>query len=66
MPGESELSYDDSLFESGLIDSLGFIKLLEYIEKQFNIKIDMSEVTMDKFGTINVIEQLIKQKLNDS
>jgi len=58
-----EPEFDESLFESGLIDSLGFIKLLEFIEKEFNISVDMSEVTMDKFETINAIEKLIQSKL---
>jgi D-alanine--poly(phosphoribitol) ligase subunit 2 len=64
MSGENKLEYDEPLFESGLIDSLGFIKLLQFIENKFNVSVDMSEVTMDKFGTINDIEQLINEKLN--
>ncbi len=62
MPEEDKLEYDEQLFESGLIDSLGFIKLVQFIEKEFNIQIDMSEVTMEKFGSINDIEQLITEK----
>jgi acyl carrier protein len=58
-----ELAHDEPLFESGLIDSLGFIKLLEFIEKKFNISIAMSEVTMDKFETIDGIEKFIEEKL---
>lgn len=64
MFGEGSVEDDDQLFESGAIDSLGFIKLLTFIEKNFNVRIDMSEVTMDKFGSINDIERTIKNKLN--
>jgi acyl carrier protein len=62
MFGEGSLEDDQQLFESGAIDSLGFIKLLSFIEKTYNVQIDMSEVTMDKFGSINDIEKTIKEK----
>lgn len=62
MSNEKQLENDESLFESGLIDSLGFIKLIEFIEKEFKVSVDMSEVTMDKFGTVNDIERFINEK----
>lgn len=46
---------DEQLFESGVIDSPGFIKLLEYIEGSFDITIDMPEVSIERFGTFNDI-----------
>lgn len=64
MYGEGSLKNDEPLFEAGIIDSMGFIKLLSYIEKTFNIPVEMSEVTMDKFGTVNDIVKVIKSKLN--
>lgn len=64
MYGEGALKDDESLFELGVIDSLGFIKLLSFIEKTFNVPVDMSEVTMEKFGTLNDIEATINSKLN--
>lgn len=64
MFGEGSLEDDDQLFEKGIIDSLGFIKLLTFIEKQFSVNIEMSEVTMDKFATVNDIAKIIEYKLN--
>lgn len=64
MYGEGSLEDDEQLFESGIVDSMGFIKLLSYIEKTFNVPVDMSEVTMDKFGTVNDIVEMVNSKLN--
>ncbi len=64
MYGEGSLKNDEPLFESGIIDSMGFIKLLTFIEKTFDVPVDMSEVTMDKFGTVNDIVEVINSKLN--
>ncbi len=63
MFGEKSLKDDDQLFESGIIDSLGFIKLLTFIERTFNISINMSEITIDKFSTINEIVTTIESKI---
>ena len=62
MYGEGELADDDALFDSGIIDSLGFIKLLSFIEEKFNVAMDMSEVGMESFNTINEIVETIKSK----
>jgi acyl carrier protein len=62
MYGEGEIENDEQLFEKGIIDSLGFIKLLTFIENTFNVPIDMSEVTMDKFASVNDILATINEK----
>ena len=64
MFGEGNLENDEQLFEKGTIDSMGFIKLLSFIEDKFNVHIDMSEVSMEKFATINDIEKIINEKLD--
>ena len=66
MYGEGTLNYDEPLFDSGKIDSLGFIKILSFIDKQFKVKIEMSEVTMDKFATIDKIVKTIESKSKGS
>ena len=62
MFGKGHLENKDPLFTSGKIDSLGFINLLAFIEKSFSISINMSEITMEKFNTIDDIAKIIKSK----
>ncbi len=63
MFGEGQLEYDTPLFESGIIDSMGFIKLLAFLEKNCGVSLDMSEITMENFKTINDICDKIIFKL---
>jgi acyl carrier protein len=63
---ERGLEDDEPLFESGIIDSLGLIKLIAFIEKNFNISIDMSEVMIEKFNTLNDIMETLKSRLKSS
>ncbi|MFA5337843.1 MAG: acyl carrier protein [Candidatus Omnitrophota bacterium] len=64
MFGEGQLDYDTPLFESGIIDSMGFIKLLAFLEKDCGVSLDMSEITMENFRTINNICEKINSKQN--
>jgi len=62
MFGQGSLRDDEPLFASGIIDSLGFIKLLAFIQETFHVLIEMNEVTMEKFNTPNDIAGIIMAK----
>ncbi len=57
------LKDDELLFNSGIIDSLGMIKLLTYLEETFGVNINLSEITMDNFNTVSKITDIITDKL---
>jgi acyl carrier protein len=60
---DSKLEDSTSLFDSGIVDSLGLIKLTAFIEKKFKVIINPSEVTMDNFNTIaKIVVQIDKKK----
>ena len=53
---ESEITTDTKLFSSGLLDSLAFIELVLFVEKEFHVKLaDVTEVNMDSLDSINQI-----------
>jgi len=62
MNGEGHIKDDGQLFETGIIDSIGFIKLLSFIETTFNTPLDISEFTIES-GSINGIMALIENKM---
>ncbi len=62
--GDGTVGDNQSLFDSGIIDSLGFIKLLAFIEETFRVNIDRSEVGMENFNTVNDILATIGSKKN--
>jgi acyl carrier protein len=64
--GERGLEDDEPLFESGIIDSLGLIKLIAFIEKNFNISIDMGEIMIENFSTLNDIMETLGSGLKSS
>jgi len=60
---EIDFADDASLFSEGIIDSLGQVKLIAFLEKHFNISINPGEITVENFDTINQIVKLIEQKI---
>jgi acyl carrier protein len=48
----------------GVIDSLGLIQLVAYLEEEFGIDIDESEITADNFRTAGDVDRLVQRKLN--
>jgi len=57
-----ELQDTSNLIEGGIIDSLGIMKLLSFIEQTFQIQISNDELVPENFETIERICALITDK----
>lgn len=59
-PGD--LTDDYQLLEEGVLDSLGIMALVEYLEAEFDIVIDEDDVVAERFETIRSISDLVDAK----
>lgn len=59
---QAGISPDMPFHEIG-IDSLGFVEILVYIEKTFNLQLISSELTKKDFENVHLLAQLIARKL---
>jgi len=59
-----DLSADSPLLTSGLLDSLGIVKLLSFIEDEFDAEIDDADFDPENFETLNSITKLISNQAN--
>ncbi|MCC6849196.1 MAG: acyl carrier protein [Deltaproteobacteria bacterium] len=59
----SAVSEDANLFESGLIDSFGFVQLVAFLEKTFDIKISDEEVLSDALSSFAKIRSFVEGKV---
>ena len=53
---------DDTPLLEGVIDSLGLMQMISFIEEEFDVAIDDAEVTASNFRTVADIERLVEQK----
>ena len=63
LPPQESLQDDTPLISSGLIDSIGMIGLIAFIESRFGIEFHPREVEAEKLDTLTRIEALIERKL---
>ena len=59
---EAKFTDSDNIFEMGFVNSLFAMKLLTYIEKEFNISVENDEIEIANFSSVNNIVGLISKK----
>lgn len=63
--GKQSLAPDEDLLERGILDSLGVMKLIVFIEATFGIMVNEEEVVPENFQTLNIMAQFIEQKMQN-
>lgn len=54
---------DDPLLGSGVIDSVGVIELVEFLQSAFDVKVADDEIVEQNLGTLNAIGQFVYGKV---
>jgi acyl carrier protein len=62
-PGAAPLHADTSLFEAGLIDSMGVLTVVTWIEETFGVVVDDDEVVPENIDGIARLSRYIGGKL---
>lgn len=56
------LADGDDLLARGVVDSLGFVELVEEVQGRFGVVVEDVEVTEQNFGSIDAIVEFVKRK----
>lgn len=56
------ISDDDNLLGSGLLDSVGMMSLVLFIEEELQIEVPPEDVTIEHFLSINTIDAYLRQR----
>ena len=64
LPGEDpeELTESTSLVAGGILDSISTMKLVMFLEENFNVEIQAHETDVEYLDTIEAISQLVLSK----
>jgi acyl carrier protein len=57
---------DGSLLRLGVMDSLGVMEVISFLEQTYGLKVADGEITAANFGTLNAIAGYVEAKLADS
>jgi acyl carrier protein len=58
----AELDKQENIFNSGIIDSLGFVNLIGFISEAFEIEFEPEDLIEDNFYSLERMAQVILQK----
>lgn len=64
MSDGTKLDPDQSLLDSGIIDSLSLLRVIAFIEDTFGVQVDDTELSPSNFETINMMVSMIESKQN--
>ena len=59
-----QVKNDTLIFEQGILDSMGFISLISFLEEIFSVKVNDDELLESNFESINAISDLVARKLH--
>lgn len=54
---------DASFLENGIIDSLGFMELVAFVEKEYGIKVGPQDLVPDNFDSVNKLSRYIGSRI---
>ncbi len=65
MHPDVELTDSEDLLARGLVDSLGFVELVEEVQERYSIAVEDVEITEQNFGSIDAIAAYVERKRGD-
>jgi acyl carrier protein len=61
---KTDLQDNDSLSETGVIDSITLLQLVDFLESKYNIQIPVETITPENFDTLAGISQTVMKLKN--
>ena len=49
----------DSLMRTGVIDSMGVVELVDFVQSEFGVTVDNADITEDNFGSLEGISRYV-------
>lgn len=62
--GDTTLDIDpeDDLLGSGLVESMGMMRLIQYVEEEFEVTVEPQDMTIENFMTVAAMVEFIESR----
>jgi acyl carrier protein len=64
-PMTKNVGNDEPLLKNGLIDSLGILEVVTFIEQEFGIIVSDEDLLPDNFGSVHSVTDFVRSKTED-
>jgi len=58
----NEIDVHEDLLGSGIVDSLGMMRLVVFLEKEFDVTIAPEDMTVENFDTVHHISEYLSKR----
>jgi len=65
MRPDFELENDQSLLGQGIVDSMGVMEMLQFLEDEFGVRVPEEDVTEEQIGTLNAIADYVVENRSE-
>jgi len=63
--GKKSMDPNEDLLEQGIIDSLGIMKLVLFLEESYGIQVDDQDITPENFQCLSSMVKYVEQQLQN-
>lgn len=53
---------EDDLLGSGTVDSIGMLRIIQFVEKRFDVSIPFEDVTIENFGSVDAMSAYLERR----
>lgn len=61
---DGQLDNDTPFFGSGLVDSMGMLEIVSFVEETYGIKVEDDELMPENFANLETVGRYLTRKLN--
>lgn len=58
-----KIGQSDPLFTLGVLDSMGILEVLMFVQKEFGIAVDTSDLVLENFGSVQCMAGYVAKRL---
>ena len=66
LAAQRDIGVDDSLLDGGIIDSMGVLEVVQFLEDEYGIEVTDEEMVADHFDSIDNIARFVDSKTDAS
>jgi acyl carrier protein len=64
--GVRSVADDDSLIDTGVLESVVLFRLVSFLEEAFSLAISDQEIAVENFHSINAIQEFVSSRLHEA
>ena len=63
---DTPIADEDSFLETGVVDSMGVMELVAFVQSEFGLEVAPSEIVVENFDSIRKLADFVRAKLGSS